>query len=110
MKGKNNKGFNLVTVIIIICVVSIVSGITTGVIVTNTYRGVNTVGDSALNEFLNVYSDIIDNYYEDINKDEMIDKAVDATLLKIQEMKMPEVDFFLEKFIPPYLLTLDESR
>jgi len=38
------------------------------------------------------------------------DKAVDATLIKIQEMKMPEVDFFLEKFIPPYLLTLDESR
>ena len=37
-------------------------------------------------------------------------KAVDATLSKIQEMSMPEVDFFMEKFIPPYKLTLDESR
>ena len=38
------------------------------------------------------------------------DKAVDATLNKIKEMQMPEVDFFLEKFIPPYMLTLDETR
>lgn len=38
------------------------------------------------------------------------DKAVDSTLSKIQEMGMPEVNFFMEKFIPPYMLTLDESR
>lgn len=28
----------------------------------------------------------------------------------IKNMNMPEVDYFMEKFIPPYLLTLDESR
>ena len=28
----------------------------------------------------------------------------------IDDMNMPEVEFFMEKFIPPYLLTLDESR
>ena len=38
------------------------------------------------------------------------DKAVDATLGKVKEMQMPEVDFFLEKFVPPYMLTLDETR
>lgn len=38
------------------------------------------------------------------------DRATEATLAKVKEMKMPEVDFFLEKFIPPYMLTLDESR
>lgn len=80
MKGKNNKGFNLVTVILIIIIVSVVSGITTGVIVTNTYKGIYAAGDNALTEFLNVYSDITNNYYEDINKEEMIDKAVDAML------------------------------
>lgn len=79
MKGKN-KGFNLVTVILIMVVVSIVSGITTGVIVTNTYKGLYASGDNALTEFLNVYNDITNNYYEDVNKEEMIDKAVDAML------------------------------
>lgn len=76
---KNSKGFNLVTVIIIICLVSIVSGITTGIIVINSYQGVIT-DDSALNEFLKVYNDITKNYYEEINKGEMLDKAVDAML------------------------------
>lgn len=76
---KNSKGFNLVTVIIIICVVSIVSGLTTGIIVTNTYHGISS-DDKALNEFLRVYSDISNNYYEDINKEEMLDKAMDAML------------------------------
>lgn len=76
---RDSKGFNLVTVIIIIFVVSIVSGITTGIIVTNTYLGINT-NDGALNEFLRAYSDIINNYYEDVDKEEMLDKAMDAML------------------------------
>lgn len=80
MKINKNKGFSLITVIIIIVFVSVISGITTGVIVTNTYRGINAANDKALTEFLNVYSDITDNYYEDINKEEMLDKAVDAML------------------------------
>lgn len=76
---RGSKGFNLLTVIVIIFVVSIVSGITTGIIVMNTYQGINT-NDSALNEFLRAYSDIINNYYEDVNKEEMLDKAMDAML------------------------------
>ena len=68
---KDSKGFNLISVIIIICVTSIVSALTVGIIVTNGYQ--NTIGlsykelasDSALNEFLDVYSSIISEYYED---------------------------------------------
>lgn len=41
------------------------------------------------------------------NKD--FNKAEKATLKAVKDMKMPEVDFFLEKFIPPYSLTLDEQ-
>lgn len=83
---KNNKGFNLVSVIIIICVTSIISGITTGVIVTNSYKnstGLNyneLVNDENLSEFLEVYSSVVNNYYEDVDTSEMVDTALDAML------------------------------
>lgn len=83
---KNNKGFNLLSVITIICITSIVSGITTGVIVTNSYKnstGLNynkLLNDEKLNEFLEVYSSVVDNYYEDIDTSEMVDTALDAML------------------------------
>lgn len=83
---KNNKGFNIVSVIIIICVTSIISGITTGVIVTNSYQSSTgltyneLINDENLSEFLEVYSSIVNNYYEDIDTTEMIDTALDAML------------------------------
>lgn len=80
------KGFNLISVIIVICITSIISGLTTGVIVTNSYK--NNLGltyddlknDESLNEFLEVYSSIINNYYEDVDTSAMIDSAVDGML------------------------------
>lgn len=79
---KNGKGFSLVTTIIIVCIASIVSGITVGIIITNNYGMTykSLANDESLNEFLQVYSNIIDNYYEDIDKDAMLDSAVDAML------------------------------
>ena len=83
---KNSKGFNLVSVIIIICISSIVSGITTGIIATNSYKSStglsynDILNDQELNDFLEVYSSILSNYYEDVDKEEMLDTAVDAML------------------------------
>ncbi len=79
---QNNKGFNLLSVIIIICVTSIISAITAGIIVTNNYglSYKNITEDSSLSEFLKTYSNIVDNYYEDIDKDEMLDSAINAML------------------------------
>lgn len=83
---KSNKGFNLLSVIIIICITSIISGITTGVIVTNTYKSSTgltyneLLNDEKLNEFLEVYSSVVNNYYEDVDTSEMIDTALDAML------------------------------
>ena len=79
---KNIKGFNLISVIIIIFVTSIASAITAGVIVTNnynlTYKGLSE--DKELSEFLKTYSDIVNNYYEDIDKEKMIDSAINGML------------------------------
>lgn len=79
---QNNKGFNLLSVIIIIFVTSIISAITAGIIVTNNYglSYKNITEDSSLSEFLKTYSNIVDNYYEDIDKDKMLDSAINAML------------------------------
>lgn len=37
-------------------------------------------------------------------------KAEEATIKSIQDMKLPEVNFFMEHFIPAYGLTLDDSK
>lgn len=79
---KENKGFNLISVIAIICVTSVVSALTAGVIISNNYGlsyGALT-GDKELSEFLRAYSNIVDNYYEDIDKGKMLDSALDAML------------------------------
>lgn len=79
---KKNKGFNLISVIIIICVTSFVSAIISGVIVTNnydlTYKDLSN--DAELSEFLKTYSNIIDNYYEDVDKTKMLDAAINGML------------------------------
>ena len=36
-------------------------------------------------------------------------KAKESTLKKIQQLNMPEVDYFMEHFLPGYYLTLDEQ-
>lgn len=79
---KESKGFNLVSIIIIIFVTAIISGLTAGVIVTNNYGlsyGV-IANDEKLSEFLKAYTNISEKYYEDINKEEMLDTALDAML------------------------------
>ncbi len=37
-------------------------------------------------------------------------KAAEATRKAIEDMKLPEAEYFLEQFIPAYLMTLDESK
>ena len=75
---KNYRGFSITWVIGIVVVTSIISAITAGVIVYNNNRLTYdlTYGDLAedqdLNEFLNVYS----NYYEDVDKGVLLDKAI----------------------------------
>lgn len=79
---KKGKGFNLMSVVIIICITSLISAITAGIIVINnydlSYKGLST--DKNLNEFLKAYSNIVNNYYEDIDKEKMLDAAMDAML------------------------------
>lgn len=79
---KNSKGFNLISVIIIICITSVVSAVTAGIIVTNnynlSYRDLSN--DKELTDFIKAYSNIVNNYYEDVDKEKMLDSALNAML------------------------------
>lgn len=85
-KMKKDKGFSLLSTIIIIIITAIASGITTGVIMYNSYRQSTGLSysdisnDPALIEFLEVYSSILNDYYEDIDKEEMLEEAVAAMM------------------------------
>ncbi len=79
----NKKGYQLSHVIIIIIATAIISAITSGVIITSSFN-VNgksysdLVLDENVQEFLEVYAKLSDDYYEDVNKKEMIESAINA--------------------------------
>ncbi|MCR5788006.1 MAG: S41 family peptidase [Bacilli bacterium] len=76
----------LSTIIIIMVVTAVISGLTAGIIVYSSYSkstGIsykNVEGDVALRQFLEVYSSVNEEYYEDINKNEMIEAAIKGML------------------------------
>ena len=80
------KGFSLFNVIIIIVITAIASAITTGVIANNNFRNKNGISyktileDEKLSEFIDVYSSVLAGYYENVDKDEMLDAALSAML------------------------------
>jgi len=79
----NKKEFGLLSLILVIIVTAITTSLTTGVILYNNQKDkkqVLNMNDESLQEFVNVYNSVLDNYYQDVNKNEMIDKAIDAML------------------------------
>lgn len=78
---KNKKEFGLLNLIIVIVVTSIISSITTGLIIFNNKNTEkNIVNDEALQEFVEAYESVLDNYYEDVDKTKMIDNAIKGML------------------------------
>ena len=82
MVNNKSRGFNLIWILSIVVVTSIISALTTGVIVYNNNKITNklTYGDLAkdenLNQFLEVYANIVTEYYQDVNKKELLEKAI----------------------------------
>lgn len=76
----------LSSIIILMIITAVVSGITSGVIVYTSYSknaGISykTINnDDALKQFLEVYSSITNEYYEDIDKTKMIEEAISGML------------------------------
>lgn len=79
---KKYRGFNLTWILTTVIITSIISALTTGVIIYNNNKITNKISysdlskDENLNQFLEVYSNIISEYYEDIDKKELLEKAI----------------------------------
>ncbi|MBQ6841355.1 MAG: S41 family peptidase [Bacilli bacterium] len=85
------KGYSLIHVIIIIVVTSIITGLTTGVIIsksTTSTSGVSysqLINDEHVQDFLDVYGEIVGDYYENVNKEEMIQNAINGMMEYLDE-------------------------
>lgn len=79
---KKTKGFGLLGVIIIMIITAIVSGITTGVIMLNNSKtNINNYSDDKeLQEFISVYETLISKYYNDIDREGMLNAAEEGML------------------------------
>ncbi len=81
-KKQTYRGFSLTWVIVIVIITSIISALTAGVIVYNnsrlsydmTYDDLSK--DEDLNEFLTVYTSILQDYYEDVDRGALLDQAI----------------------------------
>ncbi len=84
--NKKYNGFSLPWVLIIVVITSIISALTTGVIVYNNNKLSSKISyndlsnNPELNQFLQVYANILSEYYEDIDKGELLEKAIAGML------------------------------
>lgn len=80
------RGFSIAEIIIIIIITGIVSSLATGVVVNSNYMtstGISykqLMNDDDLKEFLNVYAQVLDNYYKDVDKKGAMESALKGLL------------------------------
>lgn len=87
------KGYSLVQVIVIIVITSIVSAFTVGIILSkNPSVGVGTAYGKEVDEFLNVYNKIVDGYYEDVDKEQLIQNAINGMMEYLDEQYTTYLD------------------
>lgn len=84
-KRKSTYGFKLFEVIIIVIITGILCSLASGFIFFKHYKNstlasYDNLDNSAVNEFLEVYSSLIEKYYEDVDEDELVDSAINGML------------------------------
>lgn len=79
-------GFNLLWILVIVVITSVISALTTGVIVYNNNQILGKINhanlseDENLRQFLEVYANIVSEYYETVDKKELLSKAISAMM------------------------------
>ena len=78
----NKVKFKLWEVLTIVAVSTLFMSIITGFVVYKKYNSglVSTTNNKQVNEFIKAYNDVLDNYYEDVDEDKMIDAAISGML------------------------------
>lgn len=82
----NKKGFKLISIITIIVVTSVISGITTGLIINNNIESklglsyIELTENDALMEFINIYVLLNENYFGEYNEEELLEVASNSLI------------------------------
>ena len=99
MKNKKNLAkFSFMEVIIIIIVTGIISFITSGIIIYNNLQRDTNMNfekiknDKNIQEFISTYYSINDNYYSKVNKEQLINIAIDSMLEEINDPYTSYID------------------
>lgn len=79
---KQEVRFKLKEVLTITIVSTLVMSLITGFVVYKQFNSgrVNTTNNKYVNEFIKAYNDVVDNYYEDVDEDKVIDAAINGML------------------------------
>lgn len=80
---KNKIKLNLIEIIIIVTIPSIMLSLLTGTIVyskLNKTGKVTSTNNEHVNQFINVYNELLDEYYEDLDENELVDAAINGML------------------------------
>ncbi len=115
MRGRKKRayGFKLIEVVVIVLITGILCTVATGMIFYKHYKSTPVTAYANLNnneyidEFLQVYSSIIKEYYEDVDQDELIDSAINAMFSYLgddysEHLTEKETDELLEKLTGEY--------
>lgn len=112
-KNSNIRGFKFLEVIIIVLITGILCSLTTGFIFYKRYENSPIVSyeklsnNQQVNEFLQIYSSIINEYYEDVNQDELVDSAINGMFNYLgdsysEHLSKEETDSLLEQLAGEY--------
>jgi len=79
---KDKVKFKLWEVMVIVIVASLFMSVTTGFIVYKKFNSgrVSTTNNKYVNEFIKAYNDVVDNYYEEVDEDKIIDAAISGMM------------------------------
>ena len=88
MERHNKKviGFNIIEVIVIIIISALTSMIATGIITTGNSRTssgdtyAELLQDDSIKSFLDVYSDVVNGYYKDVDKNKAVESAISGMM------------------------------
>lgn len=91
-KKDNSNDFNLKEVVIIVVIACTIASFCTGFIMYFKYRNSNAITyhkldkDDKLNEFVNIYSEIVDNYYDEVDRNSILDAAIKAMVGNLDDV------------------------
>lgn len=107
-RRKSSYGFKLIEVIVIVIITGLLCTAATGMIFYKHYGAPLAVSKNEhVNEFLEVYSSIVDEYYENVDENELIDSAINAMFTYLgddytEHLTEEETDELLDKLAGEY--------